>query len=95
MNADVETLITAEYEFDDVWSEEDEQLQQPISDLASAEKRIKHLKNSLQKMENDFQDYRAFVGERMNADVVDNTGNCDVQPRDDDTHYFSSYAENG
>lgn len=96
-------IIATEYEFDDTWSDEEEDVQkQPApADLEAAQRRIKALEKALEKSTQEFRDFHAFVGDRLASNIGASTaGNdepleADVKPRDDDTHYFSSYAENG
>lgn len=66
-------------------------------------KYISSLEGKLQKAKQDLIDYRTFVSERLNLTSVaealkESTSgepSGSAKSRDDDTHYFSGYAENG
>ncbi|OBZ71479.1 Ribosomal protein arginine N-methyltransferase rmt3 [Grifola frondosa] len=89
------------------WTDsEDEQLadkaEAPV-DLASATRRIKQLEEKLQQAKQDLVDYRSFVTDRL--DVVrlaetlhdaaaSSSTHVGTPLRDDDSHYFQSYASN-
>ncbi|KAI0671181.1 S-adenosyl-L-methionine-dependent methyltransferase [Trametes maxima] len=72
-------------------------------DFASASRRITALQQRLEQAKQDLVYYRQFVSERLNlAGLADELKNLDpsssthaaVPLRDDDSHYFQSYAEN-
>ncbi|KAI0642918.1 S-adenosyl-L-methionine-dependent methyltransferase [Trametes meyenii] len=72
-------------------------------DFASASRRITALQQKLEQAKQDLVYYRQFVSERLNlAGLADELKNLDPSPsthaavplRDDDSHYFQSYAEN-
>ncbi|KAI0629795.1 S-adenosyl-L-methionine-dependent methyltransferase [Trametes polyzona] len=86
-------------------SEDEEELEKadPPKDLATATRRITALQRKLQQAKQDLLYYRGFVSERLNlaglADELKNTSvstttHAAVPLRDDDSHYFQSYAEN-
>jgi protein arginine N-methyltransferase 3 len=70
-----------------------------VTDLPSATRRIRALEKRLTDAKQDLADYREFVGERLNlshlTDATDDSGSIAALPRDDDSHYFESYNENG
>ncbi|KAI8986156.1 S-adenosyl-L-methionine-dependent methyltransferase [Trametes punicea] len=83
--------------------EEQEGKAKPPKDLATARRRITALQRKLQQAKQDLAYYRRFVSERLNlaglADELNNlnassTTHAAVPLRDDDSHYFQSYAEN-
>lgn len=86
---------------DDEWSDSDDDAapKDVETDLSSAVRRIRVLEKKLAGAKQDFVDYRAFVGERLNtAHLADATNDLSPAPttaRDDDSHYFESYGENG
>jgi protein arginine N-methyltransferase 3 len=67
--------------------------------LSSANRRIRALEKRLADAKQDLADYRAFVGERLDlsllTEAIDDATSGPVPPRDDDSHYFESYGENG
>lgn len=73
------------------------------SDLSQALRKIRALENALHKAQQDLSDYRGFVGDRLNlaglaeALTEPSTSSTHVAAplRDDDSHYFQSYGENG
>ncbi|CDO72229.1 hypothetical protein BN946_scf184970.g81 [Trametes cinnabarina] len=87
-------------------SEDEEELlkQEPPKDLTAAQRRISALQQKLNQAKQDLAYYRRFVSERLNlAGLADELKNLDVSTstthaavplRDDDSHYFQSYAEN-
>jgi protein arginine N-methyltransferase 3 len=70
-----------------------------VTDLPSATRRIRALEKRLADAKQDLADYREFVGERLNlshlTDATDDSSSIAALPRDDDSHYFESYNENG
>lgn len=69
------------------------------SDFASASHRIRLLEKKLDSAKQDLIDYREFIGDRLDISKLSETIN-DLHPtpvpiRDDDSHYFESYGENG
>ncbi|KAH9891894.1 protein arginine N-methyltransferase [Cubamyces lactineus] len=91
---------------DDSSDSEDEaelEQQEAPKDITSATRRIAALQRKLQQAKQDLVYYRRFVSERLNlAGLADELKNLDVSPtthaavplRDDDSHYFQSYAQN-
>ena len=88
------------------WSDDEEVAQNPVApaDLPSAIKKIQSLENALHKAQQDLSDYRSFVGDRLNLaglaealqDPAESSSTHVGAPlRDDDSHYFQSYGENG
>jgi len=62
--------------------------------------RIHVLERKLANAKNELNDYRALVGERLNllpslVESVDEPSSSTAVRRDDDSHYFKSYEENG
>ncbi|RDX48838.1 protein arginine N-methyltransferase [Lentinus brumalis] len=92
----------------DDWSDSDEEEElekpEPPKDLASATRRIQALQRKLEQAKKDLVYYRQFVSERLNlagltdelkkADEASSSTHVAVPLRDDDSHYFQSYAEN-
>ncbi|TFK90975.1 protein arginine N-methyltransferase [Polyporus arcularius HHB13444] len=92
----------------DDWSDSDEEEElekpEPPKDLASATRRIQALQRKLEQAKKDLAYYRQFVSERLNladltnelkkADEASSSTHVAVPLRDDDSHYFQSYAEN-
>ena len=70
-----------------------------VTDLPSATRRIRALEKRLADAKQDLADYRTFVGERLNlshlTEATDDSSSGSMLPRDDDSHYFDSYNENG
>jgi protein arginine N-methyltransferase 3 len=67
-----------------------------ITDLPSATRRIRALEKRLVDAKRDLTDYRAFVEERLNKTfMTEALDDLTSPPRDDDSHYFESYGENG
>ncbi|KAI0365345.1 protein arginine N-methyltransferase [Pilatotrama ljubarskyi] len=86
-------------------SEDEEELDKAEApkDLTAATRRIAALQRKLQQAKQDLLYYRQFVSERLNlaglAEEVKklddaSTTHAAVPLRDDDSHYFQSYAEN-
>ncbi len=107
VHSQVPYRFKTEIEPDD-WSDSDEEVDQgnieEPKDLSAANRQIKALQRNLQQAKQDLVYYRQFVSERLNlAGVTDElqkgegpSGSKDAAPpRDDDSHYFQSYAENG
>jgi type I protein arginine methyltransferase len=67
--------------------------------LPSAARRIRALEKKLADAKQDLTDYRTFVGEQLNrsllTEVTDDSSSILTPARDDDSHYFESYGENG
>ena len=92
---------------DDSDSDEDEEFEkpEPPKDLPSATRRIQALQRKLEQAKKDLLYYRQFVSERLNlagltdevkkSDASSSSTHVAVPLRDDDSHYFQSYAENG
>lgn len=76
-------------------------------DGSSATNRIAELQKELERLQTQFSDYRETVNETLDnrwnssddaSKLANGTGKSNdetQQPRDDDTHYFSSYSTNG
>ena len=90
----------------DDWSDDEEVVNnhQAPSDLPETQRRIRALENALHKARQDLADYRAFVSQRLNlASLAESlkepeassSTHVSVPLRDDDSHYFQSYGENG
>lgn len=74
------------------------------ADLGQAMHRIRQLEEKLRRTRQEFTDYRGFVKESLNLDglaeslrdsLAVSSTNAALPLRDDDSHYFQSYAENG
>ncbi|EJF55863.1 protein arginine N-methyltransferase [Dichomitus squalens] len=92
----------------DDWSDSDEEAEQGTleepKDLDTAKRQIKALQRKLQQATQDLVYYHQFVSERLNlAGLADelqkgegtsSASHVAVPLRDDDSHYFQSYAEN-
>ena len=98
-------LDTAELQTDD-WSDEEEGAHstQSPQDMQQATRRIRQLEEALKKANQDLADYRAFVSKRLNLaslsealkePAASSSTHLAVPLRDDDSHYFQSYGENG
>lgn len=95
----------------DDWSDEEEDepsngtnATEAPKDLNQALHRIRQLEEKLRKARQDITDYRGFVKERLDLaglaeslreSVAVSSTNAAIPLRDDDSHYFQSYAENG
>jgi type I protein arginine methyltransferase len=99
------THLGAELQSDD-WSDDEEIMNsaEAPSDLSEATRKIRALENALHKAQQDLADYRSFVGERLNlaslaASLRESEASLSTHVgtplRDDDSHYFQSYGENG
>lgn len=77
----------------DGWSDSDEEDAQ----IVDPPKRIRTLERKLAQAKQDFVDYRALITQKMDLLDVPSEAAAGQTPaaRDDDTHYFKSYAENG
>ncbi|EPT00251.1 hypothetical protein FOMPIDRAFT_1023851 [Fomitopsis schrenkii] len=85
-------------------SDEDEPSGSAQTDLEVANRRIRALERKLQKAQQDLNDYRAFVGERLGRSRLvaaleeppasASSTHIAAPLRDDDSHYFQSYGEN-
>jgi len=91
-----------EFQPDDEWSESEDgesTSKDAVTDLPSATRRIRALEKRLADAKQDQADYRKFVGERLNlsrlTDAIDDSSSGAALPRDDDSHYFESYNDNG
>jgi type I protein arginine methyltransferase len=72
----------------------------PVDDNVHPQLRILALEKQLQRTKQEYNDYRAFVSERLEksdilAQINNDPSSNDPPARDDDTHYFDSYAQNG
>jgi protein arginine N-methyltransferase 3 len=99
------TQSFTELEMDD-WSDDEDlsstdQRPAPPADLPSALRQMQLLERKLAQAHRDMAEYRSLVGQQfdagrfaeiINEPVLSSPGPL---PRDDDTHYFSSYCENG
>ena len=93
----------------DGWSDSDEDDEPAKSDapkdLATATRRIQALQQKLEQAKQDLVYYRQFVSQRLDlaglteelkkSEASSSTTHVAVPLRDDDSHYFQSYAENG
>ena len=98
----------AEIEPDD-WSDSDEEIDEnkldEPQDLETAKRQVKALQRKLEQAKQDLVYYRQFVSQRLNLagladDLQKEEGSASASHvaaplRDDDSHYFQSYAENG
>lgn len=76
----------------DNWSDDSDE-EEAGSDPA---KRVKLLERKLAQSQRDLAEYRQLISQRIDiASLLQEDENIQVKPRDDDTHYFNSYAENG
>lgn len=91
--------LSSEFQLNDEWSDDDDEeaaSTDVVSDLPGAIRRIRTLEKKLANAKQDLTDYRAFVGERLNAtEIADDPSPASIPARDDDSHYFDSYGENG
>jgi len=83
----------------DDWSDSDED--NPSSEVAPVtDRRLRSLNKKLTAAKQELADYRAFVGKQFNVSsfaeaIKESSSSQQVLPsRDDDSHYFKSYAEN-
>lgn len=85
-------------------SDEDEPSGSAPTDLEAAKRRICALERKLKKTQQDYNDYRAFVGERLGRSRLvaaleepasASSTRVAAPLHDDDSHYFQSYGENG
>lgn len=80
----------------DDWSDSEDESGEP-----DVHRRIRILENKLASAKKDLVDYRNFVRDRLNVSsliegINDPSSSTPPAPaRDDDTHYFRSYDENG
>ncbi|KAH7096731.1 S-adenosyl-L-methionine-dependent methyltransferase [Auriculariales sp. MPI-PUGE-AT-0066] len=88
-------------QLDNDWSDEDEGfVVAPADDLRAAQRQIKRLQDKLMQAKQDMVDYKRLVQAKMDFTTVfgddEPAAGPSTQPdqRDDDTHYFDSYAEN-
>ena len=93
----------------DDWSDSDEEIDEnkldEPQDLETAKRQVKALQRKLEQAKQDLVYYRQFVSQRLNLagladDLQKEEGSASashvaVPLRDDDSHYFQSYAENG
>jgi protein arginine N-methyltransferase 3 len=91
-----------EFQPDEDWSESEEgesASRNAPTDLPSAIRRIRALEKRLADAKQDLADYRAFVGKQLNfsllTEAIGDSSSGPAPPRDDDSHYFESYGENG
>lgn len=94
--------FSAEIQPDDEWSDSDDDEaapKDPPNDLPSARRRIRALEGKLIEAKKNLLDYHSFVAEQLSltrlTDIIDDPDPVPTPPRDDDSHYFDSYAENG
>lgn len=94
-----------ELEMDD-WSDDEDlsstdQRPAPPADLPSALRQMQLLERKLAQAHRDMAEYRSLVGQQFDAgrfaEIINEPvpSSAGPLPRDDDTHYFSSYCENG
>lgn len=87
--------ISPEVQPDD-WSDEDED-----QEKTDPVRRIKTLEQKLALAKQSLNECRAFVAKKLDlggsldAPLLPEPSKADTLVRDDDTHYFKSYAENG
>lgn len=84
----------------DDWSDDDEPNAGPSSSQNEPSKRIALLERKLQQAKQDLADYKALVSQkldlaRLQEAVKEPYGSSTTAERDDDSHYFQSYGENG
>jgi protein arginine N-methyltransferase 3 len=90
----------------DDWSDDEDlsstdQRPAPPADLPSALRQMQLLERKLAQAHRDMAEYRSLVGQQFDAgrfaEIINEPGpsSAGPLPRDDDTHYFSSYCENG
>lgn len=75
------------------WSDSDDD--ETVSDPA---RRIAALEKKLTRAKQEFDEYRSVISQRLNiSTLMEDAGPSAPIPnaRDDDTHYFQSYGENG
>ena len=82
------------------WSDSDDDGIPASSNLTSAKLHIKALESKLKQAKRDLIDYKAFVSRRLDIgrlkDVLDEpTPTAAPSTRDNDSHYFDSYDDNG
>jgi protein arginine N-methyltransferase 3 len=58
------------------------------------------LERKLALVKQEFADYRSLISQKLNATLLDGiadlgSNHVPTPARDDDTHYFESYGENG
>lgn len=91
-------IISSEVQPDD-WSDSDDEDPKTTDPV----KRIQTLERKLALAKKDFVDYRELVSQKMNlkelleSHTEAEAGHSQLTPtvRDDDSHYFKSYGENG
>jgi protein arginine N-methyltransferase 3 len=106
---DPDTCMLSELDFDEPWSEDDDQettAEAPGSshaptktptDLSAALKKIHALEKKLSQTTSELSEVRSFVTKRLDSELFtsDTTESITPAPRDDDSHYFESYGSNG
>lgn len=83
----------------DDWSD-DEPNAGPSSSQIDPSRRIAILERKLQQAKQDLVDYKALVSQRLDLSrlqdaMTEPSGSSKVVERDDDSHYFQSYGQNG
>lgn len=84
----------------DDWSDDDEPNAGPSSSQIDPSRRIALLERKLQQAKQDLADYKALVSQRLDLSRLQDamkepSGSSTVVERDDDSHYFQSYGQNG
>lgn len=84
----------------DDWSDDDEPDAGPSSSQIDPSRRIALLERKLQQAKQDLADYKALVSQRLDLSrlqdaMTEPSGSSKVVERDDDSHYFQSYGQNG
>lgn len=84
----------------DDWSDDDEPDAGPSSSHNDPLKRIALLERKLQQAKQDLADYKALISQRLDLSRLQDamkepSGSSTAAERDDDSHYFQSYGENG
>src|ERR1700754_1409350 len=88
---------------DDVWSDSDNESPTPSMehlDPKSLQKQIRELSNKLALSNRALEEYREMMGKYLGSptqlsSVRDESLESSKSARDDDTHYFKSYSDNG
>lgn len=75
----------------DDWSDDEEN----AAGNCDAHKQIVHLRAQLQRAKQDLADFRRLVQAKLDITSVFDDTPAAPATRDDDTHYFESYAQNG
>jgi type I protein arginine methyltransferase len=87
----------------DVAAAKPSQSQSPEAEVKHLRKELKRLNERLASSQRDLEDYRKMVMNSFASSTLDGTSIAEIRteelppapPRDDDTHYFESYNDNG